>query len=109
MSQRKKKVVTTDTSKTRKNIVRSKAKTRPSTRIRVEKKQTEPLLFSKDNYAWMLLGVGLIVLGMFLMSGGSMPSPDVWEDDIIYSARRTILAPIVILAGLAVEIYAIFK
>jgi hypothetical protein len=38
-----------------------------------------------------------------------MPSPDEWEPERIYSFRRTVLAPIVILAGLAVEIYAIFK
>ncbi len=57
----------------------------------------------------MLLGVGLIGLGMILMAGGHMPSPDVWDDSIIYSWRRTVLAPFVILAGLVVEIYAIFK
>ncbi|MEL6123892.1 MAG: DUF3098 domain-containing protein [Bacteroidota bacterium] len=38
-----------------------------------------------------------------------MPSPDVWEDDRIYSFRRITLAPIVILTGLAIEVYAIFK
>lgn len=54
-------------------------------------------------------GAGLVILGMILMLGGSMPSPDVWDDSIIYSFRRTVLAPIVILAGLGVEIYAIFK
>jgi hypothetical protein len=38
-----------------------------------------------------------------------MPSPDVWDDNIIYSFRRVTLAPILILAGLAVEVVAIFK
>jgi hypothetical protein len=38
-----------------------------------------------------------------------MPSPDVWDDSIIYSFRRTVLAPIVIIIGLVVEIFAIFK
>jgi len=38
-----------------------------------------------------------------------MPSPDVWEPQRIYSFRRTVLAPIFILAGLGTEIYAIFK
>ena len=54
-------------------------------------------------------GVLLIALGLILMSGGAMPSPDVWDESIIYSTRRTILAPIVMLAGLGLEIYAIFK
>ena len=44
-----------------------------------------------------------------LMLGGSMPSPDVWDDSIIYSFRRITLAPIFIVAGLLVQIYAIFK
>ena len=67
------------------------------------------LIFKKNNYIWMGIGALLIVVGMFLMAGGSMPSPDVWDEDLIYSTRRTVLAPIVILAGLGVEIYAIFR
>ena len=58
---------------------------------------------------WMSIGAGLIALGLVLMSGGHMPSPDVWEPERIYGFRRTVLAPLVILAGLGVEIYAIFK
>lgn len=67
------------------------------------------LLFGKQNYTWMGIGIGLIVLGLVLMAGGHMPGPDVWDDDIIYSFRRTVLAPVFILSGLIVEIYAIFK
>jgi hypothetical protein len=57
---------------------------------------------------FILIGVGLIFLGLGLMSGGHMPSPDVWDESLIYSHRRITLAPIVILAGLAVNVYAIF-
>lgn len=67
------------------------------------------MLFGKQNYMWMAIGAGLIALGLALMAGGHMPSPDVWEPERIYSFRRITLAPIVILAGLIVEIYAIFK
>jgi hypothetical protein len=68
-----------------------------------------PLLFDRRHYIIMGIGVLLIALGMLLMSGGAMPSPDVWDESLIYSARRTVLAPIVILAGLGMQIYAIFK
>ena len=68
-----------------------------------------PLPFGKKNYILMAAGLGLVFLGLILMAGGQMPSPDVWEDDIIYSTRRTVIAPIVILLGLGVEVYAIFK
>ena len=67
------------------------------------------MIFKKENYILMGAGFGLVVLGMLLMLGGSMPSPDVWDDSIIYSFRRIVLAPILILAGLVVEIFAIFK
>lgn len=69
----------------------------------------EPLIFGRQNYIYMAAGFGLIMLGMLLMSGGAMPSPDVWDESIIYSFRRTVLAPFLMIVGLAVEVYAIFK
>ncbi len=88
--------------------------TKPSTgstqrRSYIKPQPRFPLLFSKQNYIYMAIGVGLIALGMILMLGGAMKDPNVWDESAIYSARRTVLAPIVILAGLATEIYAIFK
>lgn len=68
-----------------------------------------PLLFEKQNYLLMIIGVGLIIFGMILMLGGEMKDPNVWDESVIYSFRRTVLAPIFILAGLAVEVYAILK
>ena len=70
---------------------------------------SEQLLFNRTNYIIILAGFGLILLGMILMMGGNMPSPDVWDEDIIYSFTRTVLAPFVILIGLVVGGYGIFK
>lgn len=69
---------------------------------------TTDFLFGKKNFMFMFAGIGLIALGMLLMSGGHMPSNDVWDESLIYSTRRTLIAPICILAGLVLEIYAIF-
>ena len=69
----------------------------------------EPLIFGKQNYIYMAAGALLIALGLILMSGGSMPDANTWDTDIIYGFRRTVLAPILIVAGLVVEIVAIFK
>lgn len=66
------------------------------------------MLFGKRNFMFMLGGIALIGLGMLLMSGGHMTDPNVWDEDVIYSTRRTLIAPIVILAGLGVQFYAIF-
>lgn len=67
------------------------------------------LIFDKRNYMLMLSGVALMGVGFLLMLGGNMPSPDVWEPERIYSFRRITLAPMLILAGLGLEVYAIFK
>lgn len=67
------------------------------------------LLYGPKHYMLMGAGVLLIAIGLMLMAGGGMPGPDVWDESLIYSPRRTILAPIVMLLGLALEIYAIFK
>lgn len=57
----------------------------------------------------MLVGLALIGLGLVLMSGGAMPDPNTWDENLIYSRRRTVMGPLVIIIGLVVEIVAIFK
>ena len=66
-------------------------------------------LFEKENYMWMGIGVAVIMLGMFLMSGGKNSSANEFDYKVVYSATRITVAPILILLGLLVEIYAIFK
>jgi hypothetical protein len=65
--------------------------------------------FSKTNYVWMLVGAALIIVGMLLMSGGKSADPNVFNQNEVYSFRRITLAPIVIIIGFIVEVYAIFK
>lgn len=72
------------------------------------KNQSAPL-FSKQNYTWMLIGGALIALGFFLMAGGKSQDPQVFDYNEVYSKTRVTVAPILIVLGLAVEIYAIFK
>lgn len=67
------------------------------------------LIFGKSNYMLMLVGLALIAVGLMLMSGGAMPDTNTWDESLIYSRRRTLLGPAVILFGLVVEIVAIFK
>lgn len=67
------------------------------------------LLFDKKNYMYILGGIGFMVIGFFLMSGGNNTDPNVFDENVIYSTRRTLIAPIFILAGLVVQVLAIFK
>lgn len=69
----------------------------------------ETMTYGKAQFKWMLIGIACIALGMILMSGGWMPSPDVWDESIIYSPVRLTLAPLCIIIGLGFQIYAIFK
>ena len=66
-------------------------------------------LFGKDNYLWMAIGGGITLLGILMMAGGKSPDPKVFDDSVVYSARRITVAPILILLGLVVEIYGIMK
>ena len=65
--------------------------------------------FSKTNYIWMLVGAALIIVGMLLMSGGKSADPNVFNPNEVYGFRRITVAPIVIIIGFIVEVYAIFK
>jgi len=66
-------------------------------------------LFGKENYMWMLIGGAVILLGIFLMSGGKNTDPNVFDKNVVYSTTRITVAPILIILGLVIEIYAIFK
>jgi Protein of unknown function (DUF3098). len=66
-------------------------------------------LFGKDNYMWMIAGIVLVGIGILLMAGGKSDDPNVFKENEVYSFRRITIAPILILLGLGIEIYAIFK
>jgi uncharacterized membrane protein len=67
------------------------------------------LIYTRQNFIIMGIGLALIVLGLALMAGGAMPDPNVWEPDRIYSFQRITLAPLLMVAGFVVVAYGIFK
>jgi hypothetical protein len=66
-------------------------------------------MFSKENYQWMLIGAVVITIGMFLLAGGKSTDPNVFDKNAVYSTTRITVAPLLILAGLVIEIFAIFR
>ena len=60
------------------------------------------------NYILIAIGLVAIVIGFALMAGGTKATPEVFSYDI-FSWRRITLAPIVVVAGFAFEIFAIMK
>ncbi|MFP4018825.1 MAG: DUF3098 domain-containing protein [Bacteroidales bacterium] len=64
--------------------------------------------FEKENYRLLIIAVLIIVIGFVLMAGGNAESPDQFNPEI-FSFRRITLAPIIVLSGFALVIYAIMK
>lgn len=77
-------------------------------------KKTTPVnnnnnLFGKENYIWIIAGLAVIALGLILMAGGKSDDPNVFNPKEVYSFTRITIAPILILLGLALEVFAIFR
>lgn len=72
------------------------------------KENTEDTGFAipKRNVLYIIAGFVVMLLGYFLMSGGGSDDPNVFNEEM-FSFRRIVLAPIVIIIGMIVEIWAI--
>ena len=66
------------------------------------------LVFSKENYRILLIGIGILLLGFVIMSGGGSDDPKVFNPEI-FNFRRLTLAPIIVLTGFGVVMYSIMK
>jgi len=67
---------------------------------KVSQAPTEDFIFGKNNYILMLAGVLVIILGFTLMAG---------KERILEDTTKITVAPVVILLGFVIEIYAIMK
>ena len=61
----------------------------------------------KKNYIALAIGFVILVIGYALMVGGGSDDPNVFTGDELFNFRRITLAPIVLIIGFAVEIFAI--
>jgi hypothetical protein len=66
-------------------------------------------IFGKDNLRWMLIGLVVITIGLVLMAGGKGEDPNVFAENEVYSMKRITMAPLMIVAGLLIEVYAIMR
>ena len=83
--------------------------TAPRAKVTTAKSYSNAPLFGKENYRWMLIGIVLVALGLILMGGGKSKDPNVFNPNEVYSFRSITLAPILIIGGFVVEIFAIFR
>ncbi len=73
---------------------------------KIESAEGESFAIGKQNYRFMLIGIGVVVLGFLLMLGGGSEDPEVFNEEI-FSFRRITLAPIVAMIGYGIIFYAI--
>lgn len=62
-------------------------------------KKKQEFIFNTSNYRWMIASILVVALGFGLMIGTTD----------IYDFRKTVLAPIVVLTGFGIGVYAILK
>ena len=75
---------------------------------KIETEDKTTFAIGRENYKLLAIGFCVIVLGFILMLGGKSDNPNQFSEEI-FSFRRITLAPIVVLAGFAFEIWAIMK
>lgn len=77
----------------------------------MEKKSSKPefqFAFTKQNYIWMIIGVCVLALGYILLIGGGSKDPNQFSY-ALFNTRRMVIAPVLIIGGLVIEVYAIMK
>lgn len=81
-------------------------KTTSSYKSTVSTKPSFDFAFEKINYIWMLIGIALLALGYILLIGGGSNNPDEFNN-ALFDTRRLVIAPILMVAGIIVEICSI--
>lgn len=75
---------------------------------KVEENNEKFFAFTRENYKWVIIGLAVILVGFILMIGGNSDDPNVFNEGI-FNFRRLTLAPILVLIGFCIELYAIMK
>ena len=74
----------------------------------MDNKNKEAMPLTLKGTAILAAGLLLMVLGYVLMTGGGSDDPQVFNE-AMFDFRRLVLAPVVILAGIGLEVFAIMK
>ncbi|MBT7725926.1 MAG: DUF3098 domain-containing protein [Flavobacteriales bacterium] len=72
-----------------------------------ETNKNSKFAFTKNNYILLGVGVLFIIIGFFLMQGGGSEDPTIHNEEEMFGFRRITLAPICIIGGFIINIFAI--
>ena len=65
-------------------------------------------LFHRDNYILFGIGLVFIILGFILMSGGGSEDSEVFNEEL-FNSRRIVFAPLLVVIGFVIEVFAILR
>ena len=66
----------------------------------------DKMAITRKGLIWMVAGVLVMIAGYILMMGGGSDDPQVFNE-AMFDFRRLVAAPVVIIAGIVVEVVAI--
>lgn len=69
---------------------------------------TAAFAFGRENYVLLGISAVVLIIGYMLMAGGKPTDPSIFNEEV-FSFRRITLAPIVVIIGYAIGVYAIVK
>jgi len=72
-----------------------------------ETNKNSKFAFTKNNYVILGVGVFFIILGYLLMIGGGSEDSNFFNEEEMFGFRRITLAPILIIGGFIINIFAI--
>ena len=75
----------------------------------MDDKKLNLFVFSKGNYKYLLIGLVINIIGFVLMIGGGSDDPNKFDASELFHERRITFAPILIVAGYIIILYAIMK
>ncbi len=96
------------TTKTPSNQPKDQENQHPILQARKTDAKTGIFVFGRQNYILLLLGLAFILVGFLLMIGGGSDDPTVFNEEI-FSPRRMTIAPILVITGYIIEIFAILR
>jgi len=73
-----------------------------------ENKEDAGFAMPKKNILYIIAGFVVMLVGYALMAGGGSDDPNVFNEEM-FSFRRIVIAPVVIIAGIVIEIWAIMR
>lgn len=66
-------------------------------------------MLGKENYIMLGVAVAILIVGYFLMAGGGPDDPNKFAGETLFNTQRLVVAPLVIMGGFILGIFAILK